>query len=131
MTRQTDWLLVDIPQRCKTGERHQHKQCLGVVWAVLILRLYLKGNQFKIIIDHDGLHWILNLEEALGKLTWYRLPLSKLEFEAVPRAGIKHHASDALPRLLSNGEDKTDLSASLPVLMIGLANEAREAGGND
>lgn len=40
------------------------RECLRVVWAVLLLRPYLEDSRFTIRADHDALKWILNLADA-------------------------------------------------------------------
>lgn len=47
------------------------------------------------------------------------------------QTGIKHQAADALSRISTDGEDKTDLNDALPVLTIVLANRVKEAGEID
>lgn len=53
-----------------------HRECLAVVWAVLMLRYYLEGARFTIRTNHDALRWILNMADATGKLARWRLHLS-------------------------------------------------------
>lgn len=58
------------PRTLTTAERAYgttHRECLAVIWAVLILRPYLEGTRFTIRTDHDALRWILNMSDATGK----------------------------------------------------------------
>ena len=51
------------------------RECLGIVWAVLLLRPYLEGTRFLLRTDHDSLKWIMGMSEATGKLARWRLHL--------------------------------------------------------
>ncbi len=39
------------------------KHCLAVVWAVQLLRPYLKRKRFELFTDHRALKWLLDLCE--------------------------------------------------------------------
>lgn len=64
-----------------------------------MLRAYIEGKRFTIRADHDSLEWILNLSDATGCFSGWRLRLLIFEFVVVHRAGIKRHAVNALSRL--------------------------------
>jgi hypothetical protein len=51
------------------------KECLAIVWAVLQLRPYLKGERFVIRTDHHSIRCVLNLSDAQGRLARWRLRL--------------------------------------------------------
>lgn len=59
------------------------KKCLGVIWSVLILRLFLKRTQFTMRTDQDSLKWILNLTDSTGRLERWRIRLSEYGFDVV------------------------------------------------
>lgn len=44
-----------------------HRECIPVVWAVLLLRTYFEGSSLKISTDHDALRLILNMTDATKK----------------------------------------------------------------
>ena len=75
------------------------KECLAIVWAILLLRPYLEGQRFTVRSDRDSLRWVLNLADAKGRLAGWRLRLSEYDFVVEHRAGIKHQAAEALSRL--------------------------------
>lgn len=105
----------------KTEERAYettHRECLAVIWAVLILRSYLKGSRFTIRTDHQALRWILNMSDATGKMEIWRLRLSELELDVVHRAGVKHQAAEALSRLPFSGDDETTIEDEIPLLWV-------------
>lgn len=63
--------------RSLTYDEHKydtaHRECLAVIWAVLLIRPYLEGSQLTIRTDHDPLNWIFNLVDATSKLArWHR-----------------------------------------------------------
>lgn len=60
-----------------------HRECLAVVWAALIMRLYLEDLHFTIRIDHEALKRILNLVDASGKLPQWRPRVSKFEYNII------------------------------------------------
>lgn len=64
-----------------------HKECLAVVWAVTLLRLYLERTRFTVRRDQEALGWILTMANATGKLARWRLRLFKFEFNIKHRAG--------------------------------------------
>lgn len=95
-----------------------HKECLAIVWAVLLICPYLEGTKFTIRTDHDSLRSILNIIDATGRLARWELRLSEFEYDAVHRAGIKNQAADALYRLPTTGHDITPLDDDIPVALV-------------
>ena len=104
--------LTDAERRYDTTQR----ECLAVVWAILLLRPYLEGTRFTIRTDHSALKWLLNLADSSGRLARWRLRLTEFEFDIVHRAGIKHQAADALSRLETTSTDETELRDEIPTL---------------
>ena len=51
--------------------------------------------------DHDALRWLMSLTESSGRLTRWRLRLSKYDFTIQYRPGRVHQVPDALSRLIS------------------------------
>lgn len=82
-----------------------HKECLAIVWVVLLLRSYLDSSRFAIRTDHEANKWLLTTSNAFGKLARWPIRLSELEFDIAHRADIKHTAVDSLSRLPTNGAD--------------------------
>lgn len=95
-----------------------HRECLTIVWAILLLRLYLESVRFMLRMDHHALHGILSLADATGQLARWRLRLMGLDGETVHRAGIKHQATDAFSRLLANFSDRTMLKDDIPIMDV-------------
>lgn len=86
-----------------------HKECLTVVWAVFLLRLYLEGSHFIIKTDHQALGWILSLKESPWGLARWRLRLMELDFEVDHRADHYPQAADAmscLPKIVLEALEK-------------------------
>lgn len=82
---------------------------LAVVYDVLLLRPYLKGQQCAIRIGHDGLKWILFLTDATAKSARGLLHLSEARLDVLHRFGIKRQAADALLGPNTGGTDTTYL----------------------
>lgn len=53
------------------------KDCLAVVWEIVLLSLYLEGTCFTARTDYEALNRILAMTKAAGMLTRWRLRLSK------------------------------------------------------
>lgn len=47
----------------------KHKQCLAVVWVVLLLFVYLEGGLFTVRADHKTLELPLTIVEATDKVS--------------------------------------------------------------
>ena len=90
------------------------KECLAIVWSILLLRPYLEGQRFTVRTDHDSLKWVLNLADAKGRLARWRLRLSEFDFDVEHRAGVKHQAADALSRMETTGLDTRPLGDEIP-----------------
>lgn len=94
------------------------RECLSIVWAVLLPRLYLESTRYTITTSHDSLNWISILSDASGRLARCRLPLFKLDFYFVNRAGVKHQVAYALLILRTDGDKKTHLDDDLSVCNV-------------
>lgn len=94
------------------------KECLAVVWAILLLRPYLECVHFTVRTDHSALRWILSLTESTGRLARWRLRLLQYDFDITHRAGIKHQAPDALSRLPTTASDESPVLNDLPLLCV-------------
>ena len=100
-----------------TAERNYtttERECLAIVWGILILRPYLEGTNFTVRTDHDSLRWLLNITDVSGRLARWRLRLAEFDYSVVNRPGVKHQAPDALSRLLTSGDDQSPLDDDIP-----------------
>lgn len=66
------------------------KECLSVVWAILLFRRSLGEQWVTAGTDHPSLGWILNLTEATGRLGRWRMRHAEYDFEIEHRMGAKH-----------------------------------------
>ena len=89
-------------------------ECLAIVWAILLLRPYLKRQRFTIRTDQDSLRWVLNLADAEGRLARWRLHLSEHDYLVEHYAGTKHQAGYAPSRLETTGVDIFSLRDEIP-----------------
>lgn len=94
-----------------------HRECLAVIWEVLIILPYLEGAKFTIRRDHDSLLWTLTMSDATGKLPRWRLHLSEIEYDVVHRARIKNQAADALLRFEMTDPDDRELEDKIQTLL--------------
>ena len=94
------------------------RECLAIVWSILMLRPYLDGSEFTIRTDHDSLKWLLNLSDASGRLQRWRLRLQEFTYDIQYRPGAQHKAADAVSRLSTTGHDDEPIDDDLPVLAL-------------
>lgn len=80
-----------------------HRECLAIVWALLLLRTSLEWTHFTIRTDHKALKWICTTSSTTGKLARRRLRLLEYDFFAEHRAQIK---KQAMGRLIKNKDDR-------------------------
>lgn len=73
-----------------------HRECLAVVWAVILLWPYLEGIRFTVWPDHDALKVALRITDYTGKLLGWWIGLKELKCDVNQCAGIKHQAADIL-----------------------------------
>jgi len=74
------------------------KECLAMVWGIMLLRPYLHGTKFKAVTDHSALKWLMSIKEPTGRLERWSLYLQAYDFEIIHRSGITHSNADALSR---------------------------------
>lgn len=94
------------------------KECLAVVWAVLMLRPYVERTPFIAKTDHQSLRWIINLKESTGRLTCCQLCLMEFDIEIQHRSGRRHMAADTLSRLPTNQIDISDIDDDIPAYEV-------------
>ena len=78
------------------------KECLAIIWAIKLFRVYLHGTHFIIITDHAALQWFMNIKEPTGRLARWAIYIQTFDFEITYRVGRKHKNVDALSRPLLN-----------------------------
>lgn len=61
---------------------------------------------------------ILNVMDATGNLARWRIRLSAVDSVVVHRAGVEHHAADALSALPTTKMDESPLEDDVPLLTI-------------
>ena len=94
------------------------RECLGVVWAVQILRPYLEGKPFVVHTDHAALRWMFNLADASNRLARWRLRLLEFDFEIRYRNGAENTVADTISRLPTFGHTNVAPDLDIPCLMI-------------
>lgn len=98
----------------------QHKrECLSIVWAVLLLREYFKNTRFTIKTGYASLNWILNLMGSTGTVMSWRPRLPENESDVFHRKRFKHKAADALFSLQATIEVHTLFMDDFPIHAIG------------
>jgi hypothetical protein len=85
----------------KGAELHytiSEKECLAVIYAVKFFRIYLFGQNFKVVTDHSALTWLMSIKNANGRLMRWSLYLQEYEFQIFYRKGRQHTNVDILSR---------------------------------
>jgi hypothetical protein len=75
-------------RRLSKHERHygiSELECLAVVWAVKLFRLYLLGRKFTVVTDHAALQWLLKLKDPVGRLARWAVYLQVFDMEITYR----------------------------------------------
>jgi len=90
-------LMVGFYSRCLIPTEQNYlttdRECLAVVWACLVLRLYLEGQEFLMRTHHSSLRWLLNMDSAQGRVARWRLRLSEFRYKVCTRPGREHHCA--------------------------------------
>lgn len=94
------------------------RECLAVVWSVLLLRPYLEGTRFTVRTDHAALKWMLHMDSAHGRLARWRLRLAEYDYVVQTRPGAAHHGADTMSRLASTGDDVGVIEDTIPCLPL-------------
>lgn len=106
------------------------RECLGVIWAVQLLRPYLEGSRFIVRSDHEPLRWLLNLgdkdSDSHGRLARWRLKMAEHDYRTVSKAGSTHHLGDALSRLDTPSGDTRQVDEDIPVVPVCMVGNATQ-----
>ena len=91
-------------------------ECLAMLWAAKLFRMYLLGTRFKIVTDSNAAKHIMGLhsENAGGRLLRWSLALQDFDFYIEHRKGKRHANADGLSRMPLDstepyGEGSTDI----------------------
>jgi hypothetical protein len=91
-------------------------ECLAMIWATRLFRMYLTNTKFKIFTDSRAAKSLVEANDAAagGRLLRWRLALTEFEFEVYHRKGEKNGNADGLSRLPINstspyGEEPTSI----------------------
>jgi len=104
-----------------TAERNYsttERECLTVVWASLLLCLYVEGIRFTVRTDHAALKWMLHMDGAHGRLVRWRLRLAELDYVVKTRPGASHHAADTMSRISTLAGDEGAIPDAVPCLAL-------------
>ena len=74
------------------------KECFAIVWAVKMLRVYLKGKKFTVNSDHAPLQWLYRMKTSNQRLLRWSLILQEFKFSISHIAGKANIVADELSR---------------------------------
>jgi len=108
----------------KSGEPNypiSEKEALAIVCGVKNFRQYLYGckERFVIVTDHSACKYIMNIQDATGRLARWAIYLQMYDFEIQYKKGELHANADALSRPPIDDEDIKQTS-----LLMLVANDA-------
>ena len=75
------------------------RECLGVIWALQILRPYLEFKKFDLYTDHSALKWLMSIVDPGIRMTRWRFILSEFDFEVKYRRRSQNQVAVAISRL--------------------------------
>ena len=75
-------------------------------------------EKFIVDIYHAALHWLLSITDPSGRLIRWRLRLSEFDFEVKFKKGKANTQTDALYRLIVDGETVPDENDYIPAFNI-------------
>lgn len=106
--------LTDTEREYSTMQR----ECLAIVWSVILLRPYLKRTRFTILTEHASLRFIFNFFNGPGRRASWSLQLSEFEVDVFHCRKIHHEAANA-PSLRCTLNENTiplDYDLNLPTI---------------
>lgn len=74
------------------------QELLAIVYAVQYLRLYIYGQEFKLVTDHRPLVWLNYIKDPTSRLTKWALRLAEHKFTVKYKPGTANANVDALSR---------------------------------
>ena len=83
----------------KTNYTTTEQECLAVVWAIQHFRLYLEGQEFELLTDHNALHSILKHTDPKGRIPRWITFLNQFTYTVKHVSSSKNVVPDALSRL--------------------------------
>lgn len=117
---------LNVLKSCESNLDTIHRECLAVVWSILLLRQFLEGTRFTVRAYHRALKWILSMADATEKLARSRLRLLEYDFKVIYRAGVRHQAADVISRVRTEGKDYLDIETDIPVKAVAAHARSRQ-----
>ena len=96
-----EYVVAYASRMLKGAELHYgitEKECLAVVYAVKLFRIYLYGAKFNIVTDHSALNWLMSIKDPTGRLARWSIYLQAFNFEISHKKGTLHTNVDTLSR---------------------------------
>ena len=94
------------------------RECLGVIWAIQILRPYLDFKRFELFTDHSSLKWHVKITEPGIRLSHWRLIPAEFDFEVKYRKGDQNHVAGAISRLWTYEYHAPDAKVDMLAFLI-------------
>lgn len=81
----------------ETAERNSatELECLAV-WGIRRMHCYLEGYHFTVLIDHQALNWLQQLDTSTDQLGRWLFELQQFDFDIQYRQGNQNQVADAL-----------------------------------
>ena len=105
-------------------------ECLSIVWATRLFRMYLSGAKFEVLTDSKAAAHVLNPDKAVasGRMLRWALALQEFyPFKVSHRAGARHGNADGpsrnpLPSCSPYGEGATEIEPGTPLASAAAAS---------
>lgn len=103
--------------RAEKNYSDTEKECLAVVCVLLTLRPCLNMEGFTVHTGHASMLWLMNINDASGRLMLQRLRLGAYDFDFQYKEGLKNCQADTLPRPQKNLDTPIDIDSDIPCLL--------------
>ena len=70
------------------------QECLVVVWAIQHFRVYLEGQEFQLLTDHNALNYILKQTDSRGRIARWVTFLNQFTYTVKQVPGSKNVVLD-------------------------------------
>ncbi|GBG64263.1 hypothetical protein CBR_g41184 [Chara braunii] len=115
--------VIEYESRMVPDERRNESapqgECYAVVWGIQHFHLYLYGQKFRLVTDHEPLLDLKKLTNYTGMIGRWAVRLQEYDFDIVHRKTERHDNADGLTRLhqpakVPKGEEITPWKESEP-----------------
>ncbi len=82
-------------------------ECLAIVWAIFSFKCYLYGSPFTLVIDHQPLKFLMELDRFTRKLVKWAFTFQEYDFDIVHKVNRVNQDANGLNRNPSSSDEDT------------------------